>query len=84
MPRWLTVVFLVGVGASLLVYAYHAAQTDELRAGADPGRGVYRPNRDESPLVFWFFLTLYFCGGLALCMWGLLALIGMAPPLRWQ
>jgi hypothetical protein len=84
MPRWLAVIFLVGVGAGLLAYAYRAYQIGELRAGTNLWRGVYRPNREDNPFAFRFFLALYFCGGIALCVWGLLALIGMAPPLRWR
>lgn len=84
MPRWEAVIFLVSVGAGLLGYAYHGYQTGEVRAGANLWRGVYRPNREDNPLGFRFFLSLYFCGGIALCMWGLLALIGMAPALRWR
>jgi hypothetical protein len=55
----------------------------EVRAGTSL-RAPYRPSRDESPLAFNFFLLVYFCGGLALCVWGLLAMLGMAPMPRWR
>ncbi|HEU4619045.1 MAG TPA: hypothetical protein VFV10_13475 [Gammaproteobacteria bacterium] len=84
MPRWLSVLFLIGAGAGVLAVAYRGYLRGELRAGANGFAGVYRPNRRDNPLAFHFFLLLYFCGGIALCVWGLLAMIGLAPPLRWS
>ncbi|HZW51377.1 MAG TPA: hypothetical protein VFF05_05930 [Rudaea sp.] len=52
-------------------------------AGSE-GLRAYRPDRDENPVAFHFFFVLYVCGGIALCVWGLLELGGMAPPLRWR
>jgi hypothetical protein len=51
---------------------------------APRGLRAYRPRRDDSPLAFNFFLALYFSGGMALAVWGLLILAGTAPPLKWQ
>lgn len=34
---------------------------------------AFRPNRDDNPLAFRFFLALYYRGGMALAVWGLLA-----------
>jgi hypothetical protein len=31
-----------------------------------------------------FYLVMYFCCGAGLCGWGLLAVIGMAPALKWR
>jgi hypothetical protein len=42
------------------------------------------PSRATNPFAFHCFLTLYFTGGMALAVWGLLALVGMVPPLRLQ
>jgi hypothetical protein len=84
MPHWLSVLFLLAAGAGLLAAAYHGYRGGELRAGTNFWRGVYRPNREDNPLTFHFFLILYFCAGLALCVWGLLALLGMAPDLKWR
>jgi hypothetical protein len=58
-------------------------RTGELPAGSR-GLRAYRPNRDDNPAAFRFFLALYFCAGMVLCVWGLLALVGLAPPLRWR
>src|SRR5690606_27541773 len=41
------------------------------------GRRPFRPNRDDNPLAFRFQLALYYCGGAALAVWGLLALKGV-------
>ena len=82
-PHWLSVLFLLTIGAGLLAVAYHSYRVGEVCAGTNFWRG-YRPNREENPLAFRFFLALYFCAGLALCVWGMLALLGMAPDLKWQ
>lgn len=84
MPHWLGVLFLIGAGAGVLAVAYRGYCIGELPAGANGLSGAYRPSRAENPLAFHFFLALYFCGGLALCVWGLLAMIGLAPPLEWR
>ena len=83
MPHWLSVLFLLGVGTGLLAVAYHGYRVGELPAGANFWR-AYRPNREDNRLAFHFFLVLYGCVGLALCVWGLLALLGMAPDLKWR
>lgn len=83
MPRWLAVLFLVGVGVLVLAYAESARRAGEVRAGLSGGR-PYTPNRTDNPIAFGFFVTLYFGCGIALCVWGLLVLIGMATPPHWQ
>ena len=80
MPQSLTAAFLIVVGAGVLAVAYNGYLKGELPAGARFFR-PYRPTRRDSPLAFHGFLVLYFCSGMALEVWGLLALIGMAPPL---
>lgn len=74
--------FLIGIGAGVLAVAYQGYRAGELPAGPNFLRGTWRPNREDNPVAFHFFLLLYFCGGMALAVWGLLALAGMAPPLR--
>ncbi len=74
--------FLIGMGAGVLVVAWQGWQAGELRAG--PGLfGGGRPTREDNPLAFHFFFVVYLCGGAALAVWGLLALVGMAPPPKW-
>jgi hypothetical protein len=73
--------FLIAMGAGVLAVAWRGYQAGELPAGSNFLR-PYRPNRDDDPLAFHFFLALYYCGGTALAVWGLLALVGMAPPLK--
>lgn len=80
MPHWLSVLVLLAIGAGLLAVAHHGYVVGELRAGTNFLRGVYRPNREDNPLAFRFFLMLYFSAGLVLCVWGLLALLGMDKP----
>ncbi|HET6546344.1 MAG TPA: hypothetical protein VFG55_06310 [Rhodanobacteraceae bacterium] len=83
MPVWLSVLVLVGLGAGVLTVAWRGYRDGELPAGVNFLR-AYRPTREENPFAFHFFLALYFCGGMALAVWGLLAFLGMAPPMRWR
>jgi hypothetical protein len=83
MPGWLSILVLFGFGSGILAVAWHGWRKGELPAGSR-GLRPYRPNRDENPVAFHFFLALYACGGIALCVWGLLELGGLAPPLRWR
>lgn len=79
--RTLGALFLVAMGAGVLMVAWNGYRDGELPAGSNFFR-PFRPNRDDNPLAFRFFLVLYYCGGTALAVWGLLALVGLAPALR--
>ncbi len=83
MPRWAAVLVLIGTGATILWSAYRGHVTGELRAGLTLA-GPYRPTRTDNPIGFYFYLALYFCVGVGLCVWGLLAMVGMAPSLSWR
>jgi hypothetical protein len=75
--------FLVGMGAGVLALARQGWQAGELPAGPS-FFGTGRPTREDNPLAFHFFFVLYLCGGTAAIVWGLLALVGMAPPPKWE
>jgi len=79
MTRFASSVFLLGTGALLLWMNLRGYRNGELRAGSGL-LSPYRPNRDDNPIGFHFYLVMYFCCGVGLCVWGLLTLIGMAPP----
>jgi hypothetical protein len=81
MERTLGSLFLILMGAGLLAVARRGYVSGELPAGVAYYR-PYRPNRDDNPLAFHFFLALYFCSGMSLLIWGILALFGGAPPMR--
>lgn len=83
LPRWISVIVLLTIGTMLLMVTHRGYRSGEVRAGSSLGK-PYRPTRADNPIAFHFFLALYFSGGLALCVWGLLAMVGMAPPLRLQ
>jgi hypothetical protein len=83
MPFWLGALFLIASGSVILMVAYRGWRDGELPAGAN-GFQAYRPNRADNPLAFHLFLALYLCAGIALAVWGLLAVVGMAPPLQLQ
>ncbi|MDN5940916.1 MAG: hypothetical protein L0H94_03445 [Nitrospira sp.] len=81
MTSWLGASFLIACGSGVLTVAYRGWREGELPAGAK-GLQAYRPSRMDNPVAFHFFLVLYFCSGIALAVWGLLALVGMAPLLE--
>ena len=68
------------IGLGLVVVAYRGHQHGELRAGS-AGFKPYTPSRHANPLAFHFFLMLYLSAGLALLVWGVFALLGIAKPM---
>lgn len=68
------------IGLGLVVVAYRGHQRGEIRAGS-AGLKPYTPSRHANPLAFHFFLLLYVCAGLALLVWGVFALLGIAEPM---
>lgn len=83
MPLLPGAAILIVLGAGVLAVAYQGQRRGVLPAGPNFHR-AYRPDRTNNPFAFHFFLALYYCGGFALVVWGLLMLLGMAPPLKWQ
>lgn len=81
MTRVLGALFLIAIGSGVLAVAWRGYREGELPAGSSFSE-AYRPNRDDNPLAFHFFLALYYCGGIALAVWGLLSLVGLAPALK--
>lgn len=81
MPVYLSALFLLVVGGGILAVAWHGYRVGVLPAGPNFFRGRWMPSREANPFAFHFFLVLYFGGGMALTVWGLLSLVGMAPPL---
>lgn len=83
MGRFAGSAFLIVIGAGLLAVAWRGQRDGELPAGSNFLR-PFRPSRRDNAVAFHFFLAIYFCGGTILLVWGLLALLGMAPalPLR--
>ncbi len=74
---------LVALGALVLAVAWRGYQQGELPAGSNFLR-PYRPNREDDPIAFHVFLALYYGGGMALAVWGLLTLVGLAPAPAWR
>ncbi len=81
MPRALGSLILILLGAGVLAVAWQGYVAGAVRAGNSLWR-IYRPNRQDNPLAFHFFLALYFCSGMALVVWGILALFGAAPAVK--
>ena len=83
MKRTLSSLFLIGMGVLLLAVARRGQVTGQLRAGV-AGWRPYRPSRVDNPVGFYFYLALYYTSGMVLTVWGILALLGGAPPIRWR
>jgi hypothetical protein len=81
MPRTLGSIILVLLGTGVLAVAWQGYVAGILPAGT-AGWRAYRPSRSDNPFAFRCFLALYFCGGMALAVWGILALFGAAPALK--
>ena len=81
MPRALGSIILILLGAGVLVVAWQGYLAGVLPAGS-AGWKAYRPSRIDNPFAFRFYLTLYFCAGMTLAVWGILALFGAAPALK--
>lgn len=81
MERAVGALFLILAGALVLAVAYRGHRRGVLPAGSNFLR-PYRPSRDHDPIAYHLFLVLYFAGGMAMVVWGLLSLVGLAPPLE--
>ena len=84
LPQLISAFVLLALGSGILAAAWHGYRDGVLAAGPNGLRGRWMPNRTDSPVAFHFFLVPYFCAGMTLAVWGLLALLGMAPPLKLQ
>ena len=84
LPQAVSAVVLLAFGGGILAVAWQGYRAGVLPAGPNFLRGRFMPRRADNPFAFHFFLVLYFSGGMALAVWGLLALVGMAPALRLQ
>lgn len=70
---------LMALGAILLIVALRGDRTGSLPAGAN----FFRPlivSRDENGATFHLLLILYGAAGMALEVWGILSIIGLAAP----
>jgi len=76
----LTALLQIVIGFVLLALAYDGHRKGWIRAGSK-GFRPYRPSRDDSPFMFHFYMLVYLAGGLAMIVWGVLVLIGLAAPL---
>ncbi len=84
LPPVVSGLFLLAMGGGVLAVAWQGYRAGVVPAGANFFRGRYLLNRVRNPVAFHLFLALYYSAGMALCVWALLALAGLAPPLRLQ
>ncbi|HJU22244.1 MAG TPA: hypothetical protein VJ891_07020 [Casimicrobiaceae bacterium] len=80
MDRLLSSLAVIALGIVLLVLVRRGWLAGEVPAGVAYLR-PYRPNRDENAVAFHFYVALYFVGGVALIVWGILALFGAVAPI---
>lgn len=81
MERFVGAAFVLVFGVGLVIYAFRAFESGEVRAGPNFLKGTFTPTRSASPAAFYPFVLLYLCAGIALATWGLLMAIGMAAPI---
>jgi hypothetical protein len=81
MERFVVAALVLFFGVGLVIYAFRAFESGAVRAGPNFLHGVLTPTRDDSPGIFHAFVLLYLCGGIALPVWGLLMVFGMAAPI---
>ncbi len=79
----LSALALIALGVVLLAQAWRGHVSGHLRAGVRYSR-PFRPTREDNPLAFYSYLWLYLGIGTGLAIWGVLALVGAAPPPRWR
>ena len=65
----------------MVIYAFRAFESGEVRARPNFPHGVLTLTRDDSPGIFHAFVLLYLCRGIVLAVWGLLMVFGMAAPI---
>jgi hypothetical protein len=80
MERFVVAALVLFFGVGLVIYAFRAFESGAVRAGPNFLHGVLTPTRDDSPGIFHAFVLLYLCAGIALPVWGLLMVFGMAAP----
>jgi len=78
----LACLLFVGMGTGVVIVAWRGWQAGELLAGRGLSGGG-RLTRERNPLAFPLVFALYACGGTAVAVWGLLALLGAMPPPKW-
>jgi hypothetical protein len=76
--------FLIAMGSGILAVGWRGYLAGEINAGSRGFLRAYRPNREDNPFAYRFYVCLYFCGGMAMVVWGLLIMTGAAPPLQWR
>ena len=71
-------------GVGLLLVNYRALTKGWLPCGPNGIKGRLEFKRDASPLMFWLMFTIYTTGGLALIIFAIRLLTGLAVPLPLQ
>jgi len=83
MGRIPSTIVLLAAGIAFLVAAWRGHVSGELVAGRS-GFRAYRPNRQDNPLGFYFYLSLYFGMGAIWILWGIFVFLGFLRPIRWR
>jgi len=79
--RIASTIALLALGILTLFAAWRGHISGELVAGGFRG---YRPNRQDNPRGFYFYLGIYIVAGTAWTVWGMLVLLGLLRPLPWR
>lgn len=80
MERIASILALLALGMLTLYAAWRGHIAGEIHGGCR-GFRAYRPNRQDNPFGFHFYLGLHFVLGTVWTVWGLLILMGVLRPL---
>lgn len=83
MPQYLSVLVLLIFGGGILAVAWQGHCHGLLPAGSSLW-GRHMVSREANFFAFYVLLVMYYAAGMALAVWGLLCLLGMAPPMSWR
>ena len=72
---------LLALGIGILFVAWRGHISGELVAG---GFRAYRPNRQDNPLGFYFYLGVLIVAGTFYTVWGIFIFMGLQRPLPWR
>jgi hypothetical protein len=76
--RIASTVLLLALGLLTLYAAWRAHISGEIVGG---GFRANRPNREDNPVGFYWYLGIYIVAGTAWTVWGMLILVGLLGPL---
>jgi hypothetical protein len=83
MLDWIaSTISLLALGAGTLFYAWRGHVSGEFVLARF--FRMYRPNRQDNPIGFYFYLIMFIVFGITWIVWGMLIFAGVLRPLPWR